>query len=88
MSTREKARLRVLKRLRRLLRETEQLRNDLDWWNENRTEHPPFDCEGEKVAIPMLKEMIALVEADENIPPALWQRYMAQADANAKGRDE
>lgn len=87
-SKRERCRRRLLKAMGKILREVEQIRIDLEWWNANRTEHPPEDFEGEIVVLPMIKQVIAHLEADENVPQDLWDRMWDQLEANAEGGGE
>ena len=44
------------KRLAKMIRKTEQLIRDIEWWNANRTEHPPFDIGRELVFLAKLRE--------------------------------
>jgi hypothetical protein len=41
--------------LRKLIRECEQLIIDVEWWNENRTDCPPMDCESSRIMLSMAK---------------------------------
>jgi len=48
-----------LKRLRKVRRECLQIIVDIEYWNTHRTEHPPFDCEPEKVMVAKIDAAIA-----------------------------
>ena len=39
------------RRLRNIIRDTSQLIIDIQWWNDNRTEEKPFDCESLQVRL-------------------------------------
>lgn len=43
-------------RLAWIIRETSQLITDVESWNENRPEHPPFDCETERVTLSIAQQ--------------------------------
>ena len=47
----EAAEDRIRKRLKKLIRDSDQFIVDVEWWNNTRTEHPPFDCEPSKLTL-------------------------------------
>lgn len=83
MKSREHYRQKLLKVYRKALKEVEDVRNTLEWWNNNRLDAPPMDVGGEKVAIVLLKDMLSLLERNENIPEELTARLQEQLEANA-----
>jgi hypothetical protein len=44
-------RMHPLKRLNKIIRDTKQIITDIEWWNRNRTDAPPIDCEFERVLL-------------------------------------
>lgn len=86
MTEREKAKKRLLKNLRRVVAEYEQIARDIAWWNEYRTDAPPMDNGGDLVVAHLGREMIACVEADRPIPRELNNRWIEQVEANAGKR--
>lgn len=80
------AKKRLTKNLKRMIRESQELQADIAWWNQNRTEHPPFDLGGDIVFERICKEMLDLILSDKMIPDALMRRMNEQADANAETR--
>lgn len=70
MNKHELLRRKLLKRYRAMLAECEQLTRDIQSWNDNRTEHPPFDLGRELVMADGLRKTIAALERDEPIDPA------------------
>lgn len=40
---------RVVRRHNKIIRDAEQFIRDVEWWNNNRTECEPMDCEPERV---------------------------------------
>lgn len=49
-----------LKRLKKIRRECRQIINDIEWWNRNRTDSEPIDCEPERI---MLAKADAAIKA-------------------------
>lgn len=44
------------KRLAWIIHETSQLITDVASWNENNPDHPPFDCEAERVTLAIAQQ--------------------------------
>jgi hypothetical protein len=87
MSHREEylaAKSNIIRKLRKIIADAEQLRSDIYWWNENRLEHTPFDAGGDIVTAVLAREMLALVEADKPIPDGMYKRLSNHMEANAK----
>lgn len=72
---------RLIRNLRKTAEELEQMARDMAWWNENRTDAPPFDNGGELVAADLARQMLQFVENDRPIPDSLSKRYFAQLHA-------
>lgn len=51
------------KRLAWIIRELHQLIVDKEWWNQNRTEHPPFDVGYERVQLKLARKAARLYDA-------------------------
>lgn len=45
-----------LVRLRKIIREREDMIATVEWWNKNRTDAPPMDCEPERVMLKKARE--------------------------------
>jgi hypothetical protein len=78
------AKRRLLKGLRKIVANCEQLVADIAWWNANRLDAAPFDSGGDLVAAQLGRQLIALIEHDEMIPDPLWDRLNAQLESNAR----
>jgi len=46
-------------RCAKIVRECEQFIRDVEWWNANRTDAPPMDCEPERVLLPVARACLA-----------------------------
>lgn len=57
-SDKEATRRRIIRRLRKMRRETSQLIRDLEWWNENRVDAQPFDVGWDKVLIGLIDKQL------------------------------
>ena len=79
----QKSRRRLIRGLRKIIDECEQIGRDISYWNQHRTDAAPFDLGGELVAVAMAKECLARVIAGEELPDALWNRLVQQLEANA-----
>lgn len=71
--------------LRKIIADAEQLGRDIAWWNQNRTDAPPFDRGGDLSTAALAKRCLALVEGNQPIPSGLWQRLNEQIRTNAEG---
>lgn len=79
------AKRRLRKFLRTTIAECEQIGRDIEWWNANRTDAPPFDRGGGICAARLANEILLLLETDQLIPIAKWERLREQLEANANG---
>lgn len=70
--------------MRKIIAETEQLRRDIEWWNENRTDAAPFDVGGCIIAVKLAKEILDLVERDQYLPREKMLRLQEQLARNAE----
>jgi hypothetical protein len=48
---------RIVVRFAKVKREMQQLINDVQWWNENRTDADPMDCEPEQVFLSLVRDL-------------------------------
>lgn len=79
------ARKRLQRNLTRIIDHCDQLRADLEWWNQNRTDAQPFDV-GKEIALSALaRQMLDLVNAGKPIPSDLSKRFDEQAEAYTDG---
>jgi len=53
----------IEKRLRKIIRQTEQLIRDIDWWNTHRIDAPPIDCESDRVRLSLATRALAALRA-------------------------
>ena len=80
------AKARMIARLNRIITVHQEIRDDIEWWNQERTDAPPFDVGGDISVIALGKKMLALVEAEQTIPDELAKRFYEQVEANAAAR--
>lgn len=80
----QRSKAQIRRSLLRAIEHHAQLRRDIESWNENRTDAPPFDAGGDLVAEQLARKMLAYVEVDQPVPDALFARYREQCKANAK----
>lgn len=62
------------KRLLKIIAECEDYIRTVEWWNTNRTDAPPFDCEPERI---LLKHSQECLEAMNRREPQECQRLAA-----------
>ncbi len=55
--------IRFRNRLLKLVREAQQIVNDIEWWNNNRLDSSPFDCETEKIVVHLGKQALVAYDA-------------------------
>ena len=53
---------RLIFRTRRIVAETDQLVRDIEWWNANRNDAPPFDVGRDKVTLKAARDYLAHLE--------------------------
>ena len=46
-------------RCKKIISECEQMIRDVEWWNRNRTDALPLDCEPERVLLPVARACLA-----------------------------
>lgn len=64
----EQLRRRMLKYLPRMIRELEDFIATAQWWNSNRPDAAPLDCEPEQVLLPKIRKALKCVADDVQIP--------------------
>lgn len=76
MSTddRAKAFQRVLRGYDRIISGMKETIEAVEWWNNNRTDEDPFDCEIERVAVAMYEELRAEFVATGKVDEAKYER--------------
>lgn len=65
--------------LRKVIRDSQEILTVVESWNDNRAEEAPFDCEVEKVMLPVFRRMLHAVETNTPIAArdnATWKRYI------------
>lgn len=70
----EKVKRRLKRGFGRMLAECEQAIRDCEYWNDNRTEHPPMDAEWFKVQAAGLRKCLAAIEKNERIEESWLQK--------------
>lgn len=74
------------RRLLKIMRDTEALIHDIEWWNRHRADRPPFDCEGDRVLLDKCKKAMAAFEArDMEQFGKMHGEIISQAMANVGG---
>lgn len=53
-------------RMVRMKGKFEQFIRDVEWWNKNRTDAPPMDCEPERVAVSVCDQALAAFDAGDD----------------------
>ena len=75
----------------KIIRETLQFICDVEWWNANRTDAPPLDCEGERVLLKVAREQLAAADRGDMLEAERLSGRMleiAKANVDAGGRTE
>lgn len=70
MNDRERERRRIIRLHRELIRECQQIINDVQYWNRTRTDSPPLDCEAERVLKQLMERQLAAFVERNPEPPA------------------
>ena len=65
MTDKERMRLRIISNCRKTIVECEELIDDILWWNNNRHDEEPMDCEEDRVMLHWLKKVLKEFEAME-----------------------
>lgn len=74
-------RLRLIRGLKKIIADAEQMIRDTNYWNNHRTDAPPFDCGREIVLAEAAKKCLAKVEAGERCDDE-YQRLLEIAHAD------
>ena len=61
----EAAKGRLDKRLRRIVAEYQQIIVDIEWWNEHRTDAPPFDVGNDRLCLRAARHALACLRSDD-----------------------
>jgi len=70
--------IRFRKRLLRIIRDCQQIVNDIEWWNDNRLDAEPIDCEIEKVLVHMGTKAVTAYDAGDWDEHARLSREMTE----------
>jgi hypothetical protein len=73
------------KHLNRVIRRCRQLITDVEWWNANRTDAEPMDCEAERVLLRLAER--AKNETDPKVCLELSAEMVRVATASVEERD-
>ena len=71
---------RLRKRLGKIIRDCDELIQLFEDWNTNRPSETPFDAGAQRVLRKQAQDMLALVENNECIAPADYERMLEQAE--------
>lgn len=63
--TREQQKAELLRRSDYIIDEVAQMIRDVEWWNNNRLDAPPMDCEPERLLLCLLKKQRAAFAAED-----------------------
>lgn len=55
----------IQKRFAWVVANCEQFIRDIEWWNKNRTDAPPMDCEAERAMLAIARKMEATTSLEE-----------------------
>ncbi len=61
--TGELLRRRIMRRLRCIVRELEENISTIEWWNANRTDTRPIDCEGDRVLLAVTRRLLMALKS-------------------------
>lgn len=53
-------------RIKRVIRQCEQIIRDIEWWNTHRTDTEPLDCEPERVMLSIARPCLEAMEAGDS----------------------
>jgi len=77
------------RRIAKLRRDAQQIVNDIEWWNANRTEEQPFDCGAEKVIVDLCNRGIeAARRKDGDEYSRITEELVAQAQRAVQAFDD
>jgi hypothetical protein len=84
--THEAVRRRIMRRLPRTIAELQSFIDTVQWWNNNRLDAPPMDCESEMVLLISAKRALAYAKSDIAIPAEYLRalgNYIRDTEASA-----
>lgn len=63
--SRERLRRRIIRNLRKMIRISQENIAIVEWWNTHRTEHPPLDCEPDRIVVSLARRTLAAFVAGD-----------------------
>ena len=67
----------------RLIENMDQIVSDIEWWNDNRLDAPPFDCEWAKLGAVRLRQALAAWDARDTVRASeLMQEHIEAMEAD------
>ncbi len=74
-------------RCARIVRECRQVIIDVEWWNNNRHDAPPMDCEFERVLLPVARACLSAWDsADDDAVTVATERMNEICKSEVRGR--
>lgn len=70
-------------RCAKIVRDCEQLIRDVEWWNNNRLDAPPMDCEPERVLLPIARACLSAWDANDLKKVAILASRMVEISGDA-----
>lgn len=80
----QQARARIIRKMEKIIQESDQLVRDIDHWNKINPTKTPFDSGGDKVSGSLARKILALAHANEPIPRELSAKLINQLKLNAE----
>jgi hypothetical protein len=68
----------------RIICECEQLIRDVEWWNRNRPNDPPMDCEPERVLLPVARQCLAAWDAGDSVKAGVLAAKMVEIGGGSR----
>jgi len=83
--TQERQRRRIIRLLRKIIRASRENIIAIEWWNANRTDQPPLDCETDRVAVKLARDaMAAFLKGDRKAKDVAFGRMREHLRAMEK----
>ena len=74
-------------RLKKIIDETSQLIIDIQWWNNNRLDVAPFDCEVEQVLLGIARKAASQWDAGDTVAAQFTMQELSDYAAAAAGEE-
>lgn len=75
------------KRCAKIVHECEQMILDAEWWNNNRLDAEPMDCEPERVLLPIARKCLAAWDAGDRAEISRLSALMVEVATQESRKD-